>query len=72
MIIIMVILFTVASLFIFVLSLIHLAGMRTVREQLLEDEGQKEFLDAWVRRKHSFVNTTKAPDHQIGHNAEFS
>ena len=72
MIIIIFIVSTVTALVIFVLSLIHMAGMRTVREQLLEDEGQKEFLDAWVRRKHSFVNTAKAPDHQIGHNAEFS
>ena len=46
MIIIMVILFTVASLFIFVLSLIHVAGMRSVWEQMLEDDEQKEFLDA--------------------------
>ena len=72
MIIIMFILSTVTALVIFVLSLIHMAGMRTVREQLLEDEGQKEFLEAWVRRKCGSANKTKTHDQQFGHNAEFS
>ena len=72
MIIIIFILSTVTALVIFVLSLIHMARMLTVREQLLEDEGQKEFLDAWVRRKCGSANKTKTHDQQFGHNAEFS
>ena len=55
---------------IFTMALARTAAQRTDREQMLEDEDQREFLRSWHSRKDSRVNVPDISSDKIVHSVE--